>query len=154
MALSTVTSCASVDIYTTDGNGKKNEAEDGIRFYYPKAYLLIRTSVGLYSLVSMTSEIIYLPDRSTPMIAELKSGLSSSKLSISLKDGMLTAIGQETGSVLSESAGTLTALGAYKSSNLVTSPAAKFTVRLYEISVNSAGSALTLAIADSLLIDY
>ncbi len=102
-----LSSCSSVKFY----NASTQEEEDGVQFYYPKPYLLVTYSTkdGGKDL-TLSTQIIYLPDLVNPKYAKLKSGFGASNLSIGLSNGILTAVGQQSDSKIPETISSIAGL--------------------------------------------
>lgn len=79
--------------------------EVGIKFYYPKPYLLVARTGAKDNPVQIS--VVYLPDQSKPTYAKFKTGYGSAELSLALQNGILTNIGQKTDTKIPE---TMTAL--------------------------------------------
>jgi hypothetical protein len=106
-------SCAGVQFYK-DADLKN---ETGIKVFSPKPYLLVSRTNAKDKPVEIS--INYLPDLSAPQYVKMNSGLGSSNITFSLKDGMLVTYGLTTDSKIPETissiAGLLTgASGSYK----------------------------------------
>lgn len=83
-----------------------DSAEQGLRLYTPKPYVLVARQGGDSKPVDVS--IIYLPDLAHPYYAKARSGWGSSNLTMKVTDGMLTEFGQQ---VDSNAAATLTSVG-------------------------------------------
>ena len=84
--------CASVHIQKVDPGG--NTA--GLRFYKPTPFLLVAETRNDKDEVSLTHEILWLPDYSEAYVVRPSGILGSSKLDVELRDGwMLTKLGAE-----------------------------------------------------------
>ena len=105
--------CAGLQFYS-DQNLQTQET--GVKFYYPKPYLLVSRTGAKDNPVQVS--VIYLPDQSKPIYAKLKSGYGSADLSLAFQNGILTNIGQKTDTKIPETiaalAGMATAAGGLK----------------------------------------
>jgi len=124
-----LTGCAArIDIYD---NYRLDGDPTGIKFYYPKAYVLV-SYTGLKDNPIKT-EIVYLPDLKIPRYALLKPGFGASNLKLSFSNGMLTGIGQESDTKISETVSSFGGLipGVESLENISTSTLPRF--ELYEL---------------------
>ena len=85
--------CATVSFYKE----KDLKKETGLKFYYPKPYLLVEknpqpTKSSKIEL-KIKSTIIYLPDLENATYAKIKPGIGKSDLQIRLENGILTSYG-------------------------------------------------------------
>ena len=87
--------CAGVDF-----NARK---DSGLIYYPPKPYIFLSTGSDCTSVITLKT----LPDTSNPKEVALKSGFGAAKLNLTLTDGMITTVGQETDTKIPE---TITAL--------------------------------------------
>lgn len=85
-----ISGCAGVSLYSDPDLKTKT----GIPIYAPKPYLLVSRTGAKDKPVEVT--IVYLNDTKKVVYAEPRSGFGSSKLSLTLSNGQLTAFGQET----------------------------------------------------------
>src|SRR5687768_13568288 len=83
--------CARFQFYN---NSDLTGAETGIKYYTAKPYLLVARTGNKDKPVEVS--VVYLPDMKNPVYASPRSGLGSSNLTLSLSNGMLTAMGQQT----------------------------------------------------------
>lgn len=101
--------CAGVKLYN-DGNFK---SRTGLKFYYPKPYLLVEKNGA--KDVPLKTTILYLPDLANPVFAKVISGMGSNAFSIALANGSLSTYGVTTDTKIPESitaaGGLLTGLG-------------------------------------------
>ncbi len=113
-------SCAGIKLYK-DENMK---TETGLKFYYPKAYVLIENYPS--KDVNQKSSIIYLPDLKNPIYAKTRSGIGSADLKVDYENGYLKSFGLITDSKIPESissiAGLATAIAALKESPAAPDP--------------------------------
>jgi hypothetical protein len=101
--------CAKLEFYK---NPDLSGPQEGVKFYYSKPYLLVtRTSSmssdGKTGTTSVQGSVVYLPDQKNPVYARLKPGYGSANLSLSITDGKLSSVGQQTDTKIPE---TITAL--------------------------------------------
>lgn len=139
-----MTGCATVKVYSDAG--LKNET--GLRFYTLKPYLLVEYQAEKDNTVK--TSVVYLPNLSDPQFMVMKSGIGSSELKMTLKNGALESYGVATDSQLPESMAAFADIlskSAYAAQNF-TGPgttdgeeqAPPF--RLYEILFTSSGTVL------------
>lgn len=103
--------------------------QGGVQFYYPHPYLLVsfvEKQNGENTESSATVQLLYLPDLTKPMEAEFKSGwFGSSNLSLTLENGMISAIGVQSDTKVPETiasvAGMLSAIGEKSAKSMVSS---------------------------------
>lgn len=96
--------CAGVKFY--DGEDLKTAKETGLKFYYPKPYLLVARTGAKDKPVEVS--IVWFPDLARPQIAKFKAGWGSHEFSVALSNGILTNYGQKGDTKIPE---TLTAVG-------------------------------------------
>lgn len=101
--------CAKLQFYK---NPDFSGLEEGVKFYYSKPYLLVTrtfstTPDGQTQITSVQASVVYLPDQKNPVYARMKTGYGSANLSISITDGKLSSVGQQTDTKIPE---TITAL--------------------------------------------
>jgi hypothetical protein len=133
--------CSRVAIY-------KNEALEGaatgVKFYYPKPYLLVARTGAKDNPVQVS--VIYLPDQSQAFYAELKSGYGSADLSLTLQNGMLTNIGQKTDTKIPE---TVTALAGMATAAKGLIPQAAPSYELISANLEKMAKGLTALLRDA-----
>jgi uncharacterized membrane-anchored protein YhcB (DUF1043 family) len=100
--------CARFAFYS---NADLTGRETGIKFYTPKPYLLVART-GAQDKPTEVS-VIYIPDLARPIYAQLRTGIGSANLTMTLSNGMLTTIGQDTDTKIPE---LITALGGFATS--------------------------------------
>jgi hypothetical protein len=83
--------CARFQFYKS---AELSGSETGIKFYTAKPYLLVARTGNKEKPVEVS--VVYLPDLQNPLYASPRSGFGSSNLTLSLSNGMLTAMGQQT----------------------------------------------------------
>src|SRR5688500_14825571 len=91
ISLVALAGCARLQFYKTEdlrGN------ETGIKFYTLKPYLLVARTGNKEKPVEVS--VIFLPDLKNPLYASPRSGFGSSNLTLSLANGVITAMGQQT----------------------------------------------------------
>lgn len=85
-----LSACAGFEFYSN----KDLTAKAGIPLYKPKPYLLVSRTGAKDKPVEIS--VVYISDQNDIIYAKPRSGFGSSKLSLSLSNGQLTAFGQET----------------------------------------------------------
>lgn len=91
-----LTSCAGVNFYSDS----RLTAKTGIPIYAPKPYVLVARTGAKDKPVEVS--IVYLNDPQRVIYADPRSGFGSSKLTLALANGQLTAFGQETDPKIAE----------------------------------------------------
>ena len=98
----TLAGCAEIAFYD---NKELLEPKTGVKFYYPKPYLLVAQPDNKDKPVEVS--VIYLPDLKNPAWAKPKYGYGSADLSLSFQNGIITSVGQKTDTKIPE---TITAI--------------------------------------------
>ena len=78
--------------------------DDGLKYYDPKPYLLVSITVNCVT----TATMVMIPAQET--IVKLKPGIGSNNLSVSLKDGMISSVGQQTDTKIPETISAIASL--------------------------------------------
>ncbi len=138
--------CATVKVYS-DAELKK---ETGLRYYSLKPFLLVEYQSEKDNTVK--TSVVFLPDLGAPQFMVLKSGLGSSELKMSFKNGALESYGVVTDSQLPESMEAFAAMlsksayatqaftGGADQETINTDPGSSF--RLFEILPSPSGTVL------------
>ncbi|WP_114748926.1 hypothetical protein [Pleomorphovibrio marinus] len=92
--LSNAIGCAKIKIINDEGT------EKGLKFYYPKPYLLVEYNPA--KDVAVKTSIIYLPDRNDYYYAKSRSGLGKAELKVDFQNGYMTSFGNTSDSKVSE----------------------------------------------------
>jgi hypothetical protein len=103
--------CAKLEFYK---NPDLSGPEEGVKFYYSKPYLLVtRTSIKSPDKTENSSvqcSVVYLPDQQNPVYVRMKPGYGSANLSLSIADGKLSSVGQQTDTKIPETIAALAGL--------------------------------------------
>lgn len=134
--------CSPVKFYSDQSLGK----ETGLKYYSLKPFLQVERDVVTRNIVK--SEVIYLPDLSSPQYLMVKDGPGSRKVDLKLKDGAITELGIATDPKTAESIEALAALvdksaeAAKDITSLKGAPGAGSPniVEFYEVIMNSEGT--------------
>ena len=132
--------CAGVKLYTDPSFSK--DKETGLKFYYPKPYLLVERNGA--KDVPLKTTLLFLPDLSNPVYVKMIRGMGSNEFSIALANGALSTYGLKTDTKVPETIGAvgglLTGVG-----GLLTGQAAKVAAKAGDVEQGASVADLTEA---------